>query len=35
MNVMKDRKIYGESDVWSTALRQKEIYGFNVNVGFE
>ena len=32
---MKDRKIHGESNVWSTAQRQKKINGFNVHVGIE
>ena len=31
----KDRKIHGESNVWSTAPRQKNIYRFDVNVGSE
>ena len=32
---MKDRKIHGESNVWSTAHGQKNIYGVDVNVGVE
>ena len=32
---MKDRKIHGESNVWSTAQRLKKIYGFDVHAGFE
>ena len=32
---MNDRKIHGESNVWSTTLRQKKIYGFDVHVGCE
>ena len=32
---MKDRKIHGESNVWSTAQRQKKIYKFDVHAGFE
>ena len=32
---MKDEKIHGESNVWSTAHGQKKIYGFDVQVGFE
>ena len=32
---MKDRKIHVEGNVWSTAQRQKKIYGFDVHVGFE
>ena len=32
---MNDREIHCEINVWSTALRQKEIYGFDVHVGFE
>ena len=31
----KDRKIHDENNVWSTAQRQKKIYGFDVDVGFE
>ena len=31
----KDRKMHGESNVWSTAQRQKKIYGFDVHAGFE
>ena len=34
-NFVKDRKIHGESNVWSTAQRQKVIYGFDVHAGFE
>ena len=30
---MKDRRIHGESNVWSTAQRQIKIYGFDVHVG--
>ena len=30
-----DRKIHGESNVWSTAQRQKQIYGFDVYAGLE
>ena len=33
-NFMKDRKIHGESNVWSAAQRQKKIYGFVVHAGF-
>ena len=29
----KDRKIHGESNVWSTAQRQKKINGFDIDVG--
>ena len=32
---LKDRKIHGESNVWSTAQRLKKIYRFYVNAGFE
>ena len=32
---MKDRKIHGESNVWSTALRYKNIYIFDVHVGLQ
>ena len=32
---MKDRKIHGKSNVWSTAQRQKKIYGFDVHAGLE
>ena len=32
---MKDGKIHGESIVWSSAHRQKKIYGFDVNDGFK
>ena len=32
---MKDRQIYDESNVWSTAQRRKKIYGFDAHVGFE
>ena len=32
---MKDRKIHGESNVWSTAQSQKKIHGFDVVVEFE
>ena len=35
MNFTKDRKIHSESNVWSTAERQKTIYRFDVDVGFE
>ena len=31
----KDKKIHGESNVWSAAQRQKNIYGFDVHAGFE
>ena len=34
-NFMKDRKIHGESIVWSAAQCQKRIYGYDVHVGFE
>ena len=34
-NFMKDRKIHGESNVWSTAQRQRKIYKFDVHAGFE
>ena len=30
----KNGDIHGESNVWSTAHRQKKIYGFDVHVGF-
>ena len=30
-----DRKIHGESNVWSTAQRQKMIDRFDVCVGFQ
>ena len=32
---MKDRKIYDESNVWSTAQRQTKIYRFDVHAGLE
>ena len=32
---MKDRKIHGESNVWSAAQRERKIYRFNVCAGFE
>ena len=32
---MMDRKIHGESKLWSAAERQKKIYGFDVHAGFE
>ena len=32
---MKDGEIHGESNVWSTAQRLKNIYGFGGHVGFE
>ena len=32
---MKDREIHVESNVWSTALRLKNICTFDVHVGFE
>ena len=32
---MKNRKIHGESNVQSTAQRQKKIPRFDVRVGFE
>ena len=32
---MMDRRIHGESNVWSIAQRQKEIYGFGVHDWFE
>ena len=32
---MKDRKIHGESNVWSTAQRQKKICGFDAHAGFK
>ena len=32
---MKDRKIHGESNVWSAAQRHNKIYGFDVHAGFE
>ena len=32
---MKDKMIHGENNVWSTAQRQKKIYGFDVHAGFE
>ena len=32
---MKDRKIHGESNVWSTVQRQKKIYRFDVHAEFE
>ena len=32
---MKDRKIHGECNVWSSVQRQKKIYRFNFHVGFE
>ena len=32
---MKDRKIHGESNMCSIAQRHKNIYGFDVYVGFE
>ena len=32
---MKDRKIPGESNVWSTAQRQKKIYRYDVHAGFD
>ena len=35
MNFTKDRKIHDESNVWSTAHRQKKIYGYDVHAGFE
>ena len=35
MNFTKDRKIHGESNVWSTAERHKKIYRFDVRVRFE
>ena len=34
-NFMKDRKIHSGSNVWSTSLRKKNIYGFDVNAGFD
>ena len=32
---MKDIDIHGEHNVWSTAQRQKNIYGFDVHAWFE
>ena len=34
-NFIKNRKIHGDSNVWSIAQRQKIIYIFDVDVGFE
>ena len=34
-NFMKDRKIHGESNVRSTAQRQKNINGLDVHAGLE
>ena len=34
-NFVKDRKIHGESNVWSTAQRQKKINRFDVHAGLE
>ena len=34
-NNTKDRKIHGESNVSSTAQREKKIHGFDVHVGLE
>ena len=31
---MKDRKIHGESNLWSAAQRQKKVYRFEARVGF-
>ena len=31
----KDRKIHGESNVWSTAQRQKKIYRFDIYAWLE
>ena len=33
-NFTKDRKIHGESNVWSADQRQKKIYGFDVHFLF-
>ena len=32
---MKDRKIHGESNVWSIAQRQKKSYIFYAHAGLE
>ena len=32
---MKDKKIHSESNVWSTAQRQKKLYAFDITVGLE
>ena len=32
---MMDRKIHGESSVWSASQRLKKIFGFDVHAGFE
>ena len=32
---MKDIGIHGDSNVWSTAQRQKKIYEFDVHAWFE
>ena len=32
---LKDRKINGESNVWSAAQRQKKIYRFDVDAGLD
>ena len=34
-NFMKDRKIYGENNVWGAAQRLKKIDVFDIEVGFE
>ena len=34
-NIMKDKEIHGEGNVWTTAQRQKETKGFDVVVGFD
>ena len=34
-NLMKDRKVHGESNVWSTVQRQKRSMDFVVHVGLD
>ena len=34
-NFTKDRRNHGESNVWNTAQRQKTIYRFEADIGFE
>ena len=35
LNITMDRRIQGESNLWSTAQGQKKINGLDVHVGFE
>ena len=35
INILNNRKIHGESNVWSTSQRHRKIYGFDVHVGLQ